>query len=429
AASDRDQAKIIWRMAAQMVLRNPELSTILDVLESSKRIVFKDPLAYGPGFYEAIPADEKGALGFNASGIIVDELLTQPNRKLVDALTTSVGARTQPLTIYFTTAGYDEETICGEEWDRARQIIDGKIIDPYHYCVIFAADEKDDPFSEATWKKANPGWDYMGPQFRAFLKAEARKASTVPAFLNPFKMYHLNVWTKQSVRWMPMDDWDECGQLMPDDLKDRECWMGVSIWDAAKMAAAVLVFAPKGGDEDDAGTYDVIPMYWMPRYSVDRDEKMRDTYLSWEAESCLRIHDGSALDIGQLRADVLAVLSKYDVKGMMGDRSAMFYLEQEVAEAGVPVDRMNHTTTDMSAPTKDVLRLVMSHRLRHAGNPILRWNADNLTVLSDTSGEIRPSRTKSVKSIEGICALVMGVGQAVTNRKPQETDYGVVFIA
>ena len=426
AACDREQAKLIWDIAKQFVLRDPDLRARLDVLDSSKRIIFRDPITYGPGFYEAIPADASGALGFNASAVIVDELLTQPNRKLVDALTTSVGARDQPLTVYFTTAGFDEETICGEEWDRARQVIDGKIADPYHYCVIFAADERDDPHSPETWKKANPGWDHMGPQWRAFIKEEARKAQMVPAFLNPFKMYHLNIWTKQSIRWMPMADWDRCNGLMPDDLTERDCWLGVSIWDAAKMAAAVLVFAPK--EQDDTGTYDILATYWMPRHSIDQDDKMRDTYLSWEAEAYLRVHEGSALDVGALRTDVLAMLSKYQVRGMVGDRSAMFYLEQEIAEAGVPTDRMNHSTADMSAPTKDLLRLVMLGRLRHAGNPILRWNADNVTVLADTSGEIRPSRTKSAKSIEGVCALVMGVWKAIPDRQAP-ADHGVVFIA
>jgi len=429
AASDREQARLIWDYAKQMVLRNEELRALLEVFDSSKRITFRDPYTYGPGFYEAIPADAAGALGFNASGIIVDELLTQPNRKLVDALTTSVGARSQPLTIYFSTAGFDKGTICGEEWDRAQAILDGRTVDPFYYAVIFQAGEKDDAFSAKTWEKANPGWDYMGPQFREFLKAEARKAKTVPAFLNPFKMYHLDLWQRQSIRWMPMDAWDRCGQLL-DDLKGRDCWMGVSVWDSAKMAAAVLVFAPPGGDEQDEGTYDVLPFYWIPRDAVDREKDMTDSYLSWEANTFLTVQPTKALDMGAMRRDLLALLGKYRVKGFSGDRLAMFEFAQEIEEAGIPVTAAQHTTTSMSAPTKDMLRLVMSGRLRHGGHPVLSWNADNVVVISDTSGEIRPSRTKSVKSIEGICALVMAVGQAITGRKPEEaSDFGFAVIA
>lgn len=413
AASDSDQAKVIWRIAAQFVLRDPDLRARLEVFESSKTIAFRDPLTYGPGFYRAIPADEKGALGFNAHGVIVDELLTQPNRKLVDALTTSVGARTQPLTVFFTTAGYDEDTICGEEWGRAVDLVKGTSVDPYHYAVIYAANEGDDVQSPEVWERANPGWDYMGDQFRQFIKDEARKAVTVPAFENPFKMYHLNIWTKQSIRWMPMDAWDRGnGFVSVEPLLKRDCWLGVSVWDSTRMAAAVIVFAPEGGDVEDVGTYDVLPFYWLPENVIDRDDKMRSTYMTWRADSFLHVHPGAALDVGQIRKDLNSLITRFRVRGFRGNRLALFEFGRDMEEAGIEVDKVQHTTADMSAATKTVMRLALQGRIRHGGHPILRWNADNLVVIADASGEIRPSRTKSPKSIEGFCALIMAMGPA-----------------
>ncbi len=188
AAADREQASLVFNQAASMIRANPALAKQCNIIDSQKRIVY-----YKTGsFYRAIPAEAAGAHGYNASCIIVDELHTQPNRDLVDTLITSQGAREQPLTIFLTTAGYDQNSICWEYHEYARQIGEKVIKDPTFYGVIYAADETDDWTKKATWEKANPN---LGVSINEdFLRQEANKARQVPAYQNTFKRLYLNIW-------------------------------------------------------------------------------------------------------------------------------------------------------------------------------------------------------------------------------------------
>ena len=152
AAADRDQASIVFNVAAEMVRRDPELSRRSKIIDSQKRIVVPRTGSY----YRAIPADAAGSHGYNASAVIFDELHTQPNRELWDVLTTSSGARAQPLTFAITTAGYDKLSICYEQHDYAERVLRGAVDDPSYFAYIRKAEDDADWKDEAVWRACNP---------------------------------------------------------------------------------------------------------------------------------------------------------------------------------------------------------------------------------------------------------------------------------
>ena len=71
----------------------------------------------------------------------------------------------------------------------------------------------------------------------------------------------------------------------------------------------------------------------------------------------------------------------------------------------------------MSPPTKELLKLVLSMKIRHGGNPVLRWMADNLVVETDATESVKPNKKKSTERIDGMVALIMGLDRAIKQNK------------
>ena len=152
-AADRQQASIVFEVAADMVRMCPALSKRVKLLASQKRLIYLPTHS----FYQVLSADAYSKHGFNVSGVIFDELHTQPNRKLFDVMTKGSGdARTQPLYFLITTAGTDTHSICYEAHQKTLDIIAGRKIDATFYPVIYGAKDTDDWTGVKVWKKANP---------------------------------------------------------------------------------------------------------------------------------------------------------------------------------------------------------------------------------------------------------------------------------
>lgn len=124
-AADRQQAAIVFDVAADMVRMCPALNKRVKILTSQKRIVYIPTNS----FYQVLSAEAYSKHGFNIHGVVFDELHTQPNRKLFDVMTKGSGdARMQPLYFLITTAGTDTNSICYEVHQKAKDILEGRIM-------------------------------------------------------------------------------------------------------------------------------------------------------------------------------------------------------------------------------------------------------------------------------------------------------------
>jgi len=204
AASDKDQAALVFNVAAQMIRNDPELDAQCEIIDSQKRIVHPK----SGSFYRAISAEAYSKHGFNASVVIYDELHAAPNRELWDVLSTSQGARSQPLMMAITTAGHDKKSILGELYTHALRVLDKPDIDPTFLPLIFEAPQGADWTDEKVWKKANPA---LG-DFRSLeeMRIACQRAKEIPAQENVFRRLYLNQWTEQADRWIQMTAWDAC---------------------------------------------------------------------------------------------------------------------------------------------------------------------------------------------------------------------------
>jgi phage terminase large subunit-like protein len=204
AAADKDQAALVFNVAAQMIRNEPELLAKCEIIDSQKRIVYR---ATG-SFYRAISAEAYSKHGFNASVVIYDELHAAPTRELWDVLSTSQGTRAQPLMIAISTAGYDRHSILWELYAHAKKVAERPEIDPTFLPIIYEAPVEADWTDEKVWKRANPA---LG-DFRSLeeMRTASARAKEIPAQENTFRRLYLNQWTEQAARWIAMPAWDEC---------------------------------------------------------------------------------------------------------------------------------------------------------------------------------------------------------------------------
>jgi phage terminase large subunit-like protein len=418
AAGDQEQAGIVFNVAAQMVQQNEGLTKRFKVVEHRKRIVYP---ATG-SFYHAISAEAATKHGYNASGVIFDELHVQPNRDLWDVLTTSGGTREQPLVFAITTAGFDRNSICWEQHEYAERVAKGIIEDSTFYPVLYSASEDADWTDEAEWYKCNPG---LG-NFRSLdeMQSLCAKAKETPALENTFRRLYLCQWTQQETRWMPIESWDAtAGEVVADDLAGEVCYAGLDLASTSDIAALVLVCP----DED--GIMDILSFFWIPGDDLAaRVRKDRVPYEVWIRKGLIRATPGNVIDYRTIKEDIKELGKRFNIREIGYDRWNATQLVTELTDEAFNMVPVGQGFASMSAPTMELMRMTLARKLRHGGNPVMRWMASNMMVRQDPAGNLKPDKEKSLQKIDGMVALIMGLDRAIRNTRSVYEDRGILSL-
>lgn len=405
-AADRQQATIVFDVAADMVRMCSALNRRVKILASQKRIVYQPTNS----FYQVLSAEAYSKHGFNIHGVVFDELHTQPNRKLFDVMTKGSGdARMQPLYFLITTAGTDTNSICYETHQKAKDILEGRKIDPTFYPVIYGADETDDWTDPKVWKKANPSLGITVGIDK--VKAACESAKQNPGEENSFRQLRLNQWVKQAVRWMPMEKWDACSfRVNEDDLEGRVCYGGLDLSSTTDITAFVLVFPPR--DEDDK--YVVLPYFWVPEDTLDlRVRRDHVPYDVWERQGFLQTTEGNVIHYGYIEKFIERLGERFNIREIAFDRWGAVQMVQNLEGMGLTVVPFGQGFKDMSPPTKELMKLTLEKKLAHGGHPVLRWNMDNIFIRTDPAGNIKADKEKSTEKIDGAVATIMALDRAI----------------
>jgi phage terminase large subunit-like protein len=396
AAADRDQATIVFH-----------LNERLKIIDSQKRIVD----AKSGSVYRAIPADAAGSHGFNASGVIFDEVHAQPSRELWDVLTTSTSAREQPLVFAITTAGYDRTSICWELHDYARKVLEGVVCDPTFFAWIRALPEDADWTDERLWKLANPG---LG-DFRSVdeLRDMVNRAKETPGLQNTVRRLYFSQWTQSESRWFDMARWRDCGGVIG-DLAGQSCYGGLDLSSTGDFTSWVMVF-------DDNK---VIARSYLPEAAVKKRSPMRTQLEVWVREGWLTVTPGDVIDYDFIKAQILKDADTYDIREIGFDPWSAAQISVQLAAEGLVMVPVRQGFATMSAPAKLLETLVARGELNHGGNPILTWMADNCVIETDAGANIKPSKKRSTEKIDGIAALVTALERAMhAEAAPEVTFY------
>jgi len=425
AAADKEQASIVFNQAVQMVEAHPNLAKHLKIYKN-KTIVYD---AKG-SVYRAISSEAYSKHGFSAHGIIFDEVHAQPNRELWDVLTTSTGARRQPLTFAITTAGWDRQSLCWELHEYAKQVNEGIIKDDTFLGKIFTTDK--DWKTQEAWQEANPNYGIS-------VKLDYFKRSVVEAEYNPskenvFRNLHLNQWTQQETRWLNLDRWDACQREFP-DLSGRRCFAGLDLSSTLDLTSLVLLFPPL--DEDEP--YWVLPFVFAPEDAArERERSNRQRLDIWIREGLIITSPGRVLDYQVVIDKVDELAEKYDIAEIAVDRWNINQAVKRLEAIGKEHGReewlvgFSQNFSAMSAPIKELETMVVGgSRIAHDGNPVLRWMFGNVQVVRDDAGNVKFTKSKSTEKIDAMVALTMALGRAMVAPQQEQCVYdtrGVEFI-
>jgi len=417
AAADKDQASLVFGVAAQMIRNDPTLDDECYIVDSQKRIHHRR----SGSFYRALSADAHRHHGQNASLVVYDELhAAGVNRELYDVLSTSMGGRLNPLMLIISTAGYDRHSILWELYQHAKKVQENPALDPTFLPIIYEAPIDADWTSRRVWKKANPA---LG-DFRSLEEMEilAARAKEIPAQENTFRRLYLNQWTEQASRWLQLSAWDACQvPVERTALRGRRGYIGMDLSSTTDLTALVAVFP------DDEG-FDVLAQCFVPAERIrERSRRDKVPYDQWARDGFITAIPGAAVDYEVVRQALLAWCTEFDVQFVAFDPwNATDLVSRLEKQDGVRCVPMRQGFAALSAPTKSLEKAILAKQLRHDGHPVLRWCVSNVAVDSDPAGNLKPSKVASTERIDAVVALVMAVDLMDRNARTPSPGYEMV---
>ena len=416
AAADRQQASIVFDVAKQMVEMSPALMKRSKLMGATKRIVNYS----NAGYYQVLSAEVGGKHGFSVSGLVFDEIHTQPNRQLYDVLTKgSSDARQNPLHFIITTAGNDRHSIAFELHTKAVDILEGRRVDPTFYPVVYGLKDDEDWEDEANWYKVNPSLGYTVDIER--LRDAYREAKQNPADEITFKWLRCNMWVSSTVAWIPDAIYMRGNEPIDmDALAGRDCYAGLDLSSTGDITALVLIFPPR----DEEEKYVLLPYFWIPEETIPRRVKANSVpYDIWEKQGYIMSTEGNVIHYDFIEKFIMDLSEKYHILEIAVDRWNATQMIQNLEGEGFTIVPFGQGFSSMSAPTKEFYRLLMEGRIIHGGNPVLRWMAGNVVIDTDPAGNIKVTKAKSKEKIDGIVAAIMALDRCIR----QEGQSGSVY--
>lgn len=420
AAEDREQARKVYDVAERMVELSPILSKRLRSYSQSKSIV-DERLG---GVYKIVSADAKGNLGHNPSGVVFDEILTQPDDGLWTAFRTATGTRAQMLMVAATTAGEDQESFAYHEHEFSEKVAKDPSLDPRRLVVIRNTPMDADPFDERNWAYANPALTSIRPflSLRS-LRDLALEAKNDPVKEFAFKQFRMNQWMRGGAKWMPMTLWDECvgpgGLMTPEQLDDlgrgRICWGGLDLSAKYDLTSLCWMFP---------ALHLALWRFWVPEEQVPQlDKKTGGAMSQWIEQGWIVASPGATIDYELFYEQVDIDRKRYQVQDLNYDPLMAAPIIRKLEEKSLTAVQVAQGFL-LSEPIKETMRMVQAHELAHGGNPVARWNAECVVVKQDNRERqmlVKPNRGATGKRIDGMVALVMAVDgvQRRANVKPK----------
>jgi phage terminase large subunit-like protein len=398
AGMDKDQAGICYKAARNILTANQKLYSEAAVYSAKNEIQLRNNPG---GWLKPVSADAKRLFGLNIHGLIFDELFTQTNRDLWTSLTTSSGAREQPLIFCISTAGWNQATLCFEQHELVREIQEGTAEDEEFFGVVYGLDQAEDWTDSENWMKSNPS---LGQTVGlSFYEGEYRKVKALPREENAFRTFYLSQWVGQETRYIPMEHWDQCNG--PVELpRKRKAFAGLDLSATTDLTALTVVA------ENASGGLDVFSYPFLPGDHLDeRERRDRVPYGMWAKEGYLTLTPGRTIRYRAIKERVLAVAQEFELVDIGYDRHEATMLVQELEDDGITMVQIGQGYTGISAGTKSLLQKVMDHSLSHGADPLLRWCAGNFVAKEDEAGNVKPDKAKATQRIDPAVALIMAL--------------------
>ena len=426
SATKKDQAKIAFDEVSRMLQRAPK------EVRRRFRVNRHDVVAPYDGSCKALSSDANTLDGLSLQLGVLDEYHAQKTSDLWNVLKSSMGSRKNPLMLAISTAGFIKDGPCAEAMKTAKEVLDGVKTDERTFAMIFQVDSDDDWKDESAWIKANPG---LGDSITMeYLRSQARQAMNIGGrAIVEFQTKHCNLFTGS------VDVW-----IQPEVIEaQREEWQppaghpvyaGLDLASVSDISSLALVFP-----RSDGSTF-LQTFHWLPERAVqrklDRDESSIYGRMEEEFDNVFvtpgNVTDYSAIrqfisgmfldESGAFKNDGNGLASRYDLRVMGYDRFNSSQLIIDLVNDGIECDPFGQGFVSMSAPTKELERLMLDGDLWHDENEVLSWMFSNIALQFDPAGNVKPSKDKSGDKIDGVVASVMAIGMKMIDEASTDKD-------
>lgn len=399
AAAERMQAALIYNEMAAIIDAVPAMRNRVIVRDFNKN--FEDTETGST--FTALSSDAKSKHGYSASCIIYDELAQAPDRKLYDVLTTSTGARKEPLTIVISTQSGDPKHVMSELVDYGEQVNSGLIDDPSFYACIFKAPEDADPWSEDTWHACNPA---LG-DFRSIeeMRDAAAKAQRMPAREAAFRLLYLNQRVQSENPFIARSDWEACGEkINQGDLKDLECYAGLDLSSKNDLTSLSLIFLMPDGSKR------AISRFWSSQDGLeDAEARDRAPYRLWASQGHLLTTPGRVIDYRGVAIKLGEFKNQFGLQKVACDPWKLEFLNKELEDMGIDLELIScgQSFKEMDPAVTCLENDLKAKRLFHDRNPVMTWCIDNVRVVMDAAGNRKFDKRKATGRIDGAVSLAM----------------------
>ncbi|MDR5803463.1 terminase TerL endonuclease subunit [Caballeronia sp. LZ001] len=415
AAQSRDQAAVLFELAAKVVRMSQELSQYVTIRDTAKEMLCGE---LGT-FFKALSADATTKFGLSPALVIHDELgqVTGPRSRLYEALETATGGQESPLSIVISTQAPTDA-------DLLSLLIDDALTgaDPLNKVELYTTPTDMDPFSDRAIRLANPHFDVFMNQ--AEVRRMAREAKRLPSREATYRNLILNQRVDARNPFVARAIWMENGEP-PADIDGEEVSGGLDLSSVNDLTALVLV--------SDAG--DVHPTFWLPEEGLaEKARADRVPYDVWARDGVLQTTPGRAIEYEFIAEHLRTVFDRCHVKALAFDRYNMRFLKPWLERVGFTEEELSRFVefgqgfVSMSPAIRELEARLLARKLRHGRHPVLTMCAVNAVTVSDPAGNRKFTKQKATGRIDGMVALAMAVGATQLNAEEMEKEPQMFFI-
>lgn len=404
AAQSRDQAGILFNLAAKMVRLNPDLNANVVVRDTAKQLACPD---LGT-LYRALSADATTAYGLSPALTVHDELgqVKGPRSELYEALETATAAQDEPLSIIISTQAPTDADLLSVLIDDALAGHDPRTV----LCFNTASDDLD-PFSVEAIKAANPAFELFMNQREVLAMAE--DASRMPSRQPEFENLVLNRRVEASAPFISRALWKTCGAPVEEFDRDLPLYGGLDLSAVNDLTAFVLI-------GNIRGVWHVKPTFWLPAHGLaDKARLDKVPYDLWHKQGHLLAAPGKSIDYEYVTLHLKEQFDKYNIRTIAFDRWGMKFLIPWLKRAGFEDQfiedhfiEFGQGTQSMSPALRELEADILNGRLAHGDHPVLTSCAANAVVEGKDEANRKLSKQRSSGRIDGMVALAMAKGAA-----------------
>lgn len=396
-ALSRDQAAVVFALAAKMIQLSPELSKLVRIVPSSKKLI---GLSRNVEF-RALSADGRTAHGLSPVLAILDEVgqVRGPRSDFIDAIITAQGAHKAPLLMAISTQAPNDADLFSIWLDDARTSKDPRIVSH-----VYEAPKDCELMDESGWKASNPA---IG-KFRSLedVREQAERAERMPSFEPTFRNLVLNQRVEMVSPFISRGVWLLNSQA-PDDsvFYEEPVYVGLDLSGKTDLTAMVLMAYRE--------RWHVKPIFWTPKKGLrDRAKRDRAPYDVWVDQGFMRAIPGASIDYEAVARDIADALLGMNVQAVAFDRWRFDLLKKELDELAVdlPLHPFGQGFKDMAPAVDSLETILLNEQMAHGGHPVLTMCMANARVEKDAAGNRKLNKQKATGRIDGAVALAMAVG-------------------